>query len=130
MKNILWLCVFLFSCIENQNMARKSGGGYANVTPSPSPPFDYPVMSGPRITYLANIAPIIQNSCTSCHSSSMPQGNVNLSTYVNDRSLWSRVVNEVSAKRMPKSQGGMQTPLSSEQINMFLQWQTGDFLYQ
>ena len=60
--------------------------------------------------YSVDIVPIMDNSCVSCHSGSVPAGNIDLSTYSNVKvyadggSLLGSIAHENGYSSMPKNQ--------------------------
>lgn len=77
-----------------------------------------------NVTYTSKIAPILSSYCTSCHTVSTPNGNVQLETYagvkavVNNGKLMGSIKHDGSAIPMPQSGG----KLDDCKIAVFTKW--------
>jgi len=77
-----------------------------------------------NMTYSLNIKPIMDKSCTSCHSGAAPAGNISLDTYDNtkksadDGSLLGSMQHESGYSPMPKNQ----VKLDDCTINIISAW--------
>lgn len=77
-----------------------------------------------NVTFSAKIAPILNSYCTSCHSGSSPDGNVQLGTYegvkavVNNGKLLGSITHDGTAVPMPQSGG----KLDDCKIAAFSKW--------
>lgn len=88
----------------------------------------YPLNNAPcdtsNVTYAESVLPILQGSCTSCHSGSSPSGNVsldgynNVKTYADNGKLMGAISHASGYAPMP--QGG--NKLSSCQISTIRKW--------
>jgi len=102
--------------------------GYTTPYNGYNTPYGYNTsVPGMRVTYMANIAPIIQQRCVTCHnpSSGKPVKGIYLQTY--NPAYNAQIVSSVLSNRMPP-QGN--PPLTYDLQQQFTQWQQAQFPYQ
>jgi cytochrome c5 len=76
-----------------------------------------------NVTYSATISSIMKNSCTSCHSGSVPSGGITLTSYAGVQQVASngmllKAINGTGVPKMPPS--GSLTSCSLSQIGIWL----------
>ena len=69
------------------------------------------------ISYKTDIAPLMNQECTSCHNSSITSGGVNLSSYTNLSKFASNSLSTINGGVMPPS-----GKWSSDKISLFSKW--------
>ncbi len=75
-----------------------------------------------NVTFSGTIAPVLNNNCTSCHSGSIPSGNISLASYAGVQTVASNgtIMNALNGTGVPKMPPS--GSLSSCNIGQILIW--------
>jgi mono/diheme cytochrome c family protein len=86
----------------------------------PAPPPGEPPLAGETPTYTAHVKPILDASCTSCHSANFAAGGIALDTYAQAVRHAAATLNSISAGRMPTAE-----PLPDSEVATIRSWVEG-----
>lgn len=77
-----------------------------------------------KVTYIANIKPLMVSMCTPCHTTGAQAGTMNYSRYDHTKAQINRIISETQSGSMPPSS----PKLTTTQINLLKQWITDGLL--